>query len=148
MFGTAMRSSGPCSPDVTGGQDEKAQKFMVLTSSRWSSHGCGLVSGDGSSGSLVLMACSSCAPSFQTTSRLSLPCLLKVSTSWQPRGVCFWTYVMMLSSPQPDMPSIALVCALHTARGLMIVRSQTTTKPSASPVTRRSLRRMKAAAWT
>lgn len=57
-------------------------------------------------------------------------------------------YVMILSSPQPLIPRIEFSCALHTALGLMMVRSQSTTLPSASPVTRRSLCLMKAAACT
>lgn len=69
------------------------------------------------------------------------------STVWYSTSASA-TYVMILSSPQAAMPSMAFVCALHTARGRMMVRSHTTTKPSASPVTRRSLRLMKVAAWT
>jgi hypothetical protein len=42
---------------------------------------------------------------------------------------------------------MALVWARQTALGLIMVRSQATTKPSASPVRSRSLARTKAAAW-
>jgi hypothetical protein len=37
------------------------------------------------------------------------------------------TYVMILSGPQGAMPSMAFVCARHTARGRMMVRSQSVT---------------------
>lgn len=48
------------------------------------------------------------------------------------------TYVIILSLPHPLMPRIAFSWALQTARGRMMVRSQSTTQPSASPVARRS----------
>ena len=62
---------------------------MVLTSSICRIHGWGRGSGDGSSGSLVLSGLSSSAASFQTTSLLSLPCLLSLmmlsgSSLWRP----------------------------------------------------------------
>lgn len=62
---------------VAGGQDENVQKFIVLTSKRCNSHGWGLSSGDAPNGSTVLMVSSSSAPSFQTTRRLSRPCLME-----------------------------------------------------------------------
>jgi hypothetical protein len=76
VFGTATRISvdaavGPGEAE----QWEKEQKFMVLTSSMCSIHGCGRVSGEGSRGSLVLSRDSSSAVNFQTMSLLSLPWL-------------------------------------------------------------------------
>ena len=55
---------------------------------------------------------------------------------------------MTLSLPQPLMPRMAFSWALQTARGLRIVRSQSTTYPSASPVARRSFPRKNSAACT
>lgn len=58
------------------------------------------------------------------------------------------THVMMRSAPQPWMPRMAFSCGRQTAVGRMVVRSQRATKPSASPLTRRSLPRKNVSAWT
>jgi hypothetical protein len=71
-----------------------------------------------------------------------------LATAENPRCKGETAYVTTLSLPQPASPRRALVWACQTALGLMMVRSQAITKPSASPVRRRSLPRMKAAAWT
>lgn len=163
VFGTAIRaslSSDRGSDDIS--HSEKVQKFMVLISSMYSSQGFGLSSAAGSTGSVFASESSSASRSCQTMSLLSLPCLQQtnkqkifylayLNKKVRPRCVAAReakTYVMSLSVPQPPIPSRTSSWALHTARGLMIVRSQTTTNPSASPVTSRSLLRTNAAACT
>lgn len=71
-----------------------------------------------------------------------------ISRQDPPSRKTFKTCVIILSLPHPWIPRIAFSCALQTALGRIITRSHTTTKPSASPVTRRALERMNVAAWT
>jgi hypothetical protein len=149
-FGTATKiSAGSAAVLASWAQYENGQKFMVLTCSMKRSHGFGRDSGDASRGSALLNEGSFSSPSFHTMSLLSLPCLHIYSAPlhWLKMDRVF-THVMILSCPQPAMPRIALSWACQTARGLITARSQTTTKPSASPVKRRSLRRTNVAAWT
>ena len=129
----------------------KAQKFMAFTGKTYWTQGFGRVSGTASSGSARLRPSSSSAVNFHTINSLSLPWLSK-SGQQQPlhieKSAKNVTYVMSRSEPHSPMPRIVFSCARQTARARMMVRSHTTTKPSASPVTRRELFWMKRAAWT
>ena len=78
VLGTASSSSWYCVVLVVLGlgkveQDEKEQKFIVLTSRTWSIHGCFLGSGDVSTGRMVLNVDSSAGGKDQTISLLSFP---------------------------------------------------------------------------
>lgn len=158
VLGTATSSSSETAKSVSGLGEHcaKEQKFIVFISRICRIHGFGRSGADSSRGRLVLRFSSSSAVIFQTIRRLSLPslkvetidiqCLLNINGRTKaPRER---TYVTTLSAPQSEMPSIAPAWARHTARGLMIVRSHNTTKPSASPDARRSLRLMKAVTCT
>jgi hypothetical protein len=75
VFGTAMSSSSELSSFDGRSVWAKEQKFIVLTSRIWRSHGCFRGSGGVSTGRTVLMDASSSSESFHTMSLLSFPCL-------------------------------------------------------------------------
>lgn len=158
VLGTATSSCGAddvppalCVASGPGAHDAKAQKFIVLTSMRCNSHGRGRVSGASSRGNFLLRAASSEGFNCQTANLWSRPCLgicqqrpifeLKHRSVQSREGET--THVITRSSPHPCISRIAFSWARQTAMGLMMVRSQTTTKPCASPLTSRSLLRMK-----
>jgi hypothetical protein len=79
VFGTAMSSSSEPSSFDGRAVCANEQKFIVLTSRIWRSHGCFRGSGGVSTGRTVLIEASSSSESFHTTSLLSFPCLQQTS---------------------------------------------------------------------
>jgi hypothetical protein len=147
--GCAACSDGETSPSL--GDDDgvwhmaKEQKFSALTSRECRSQGCFLAVEASSIGNSLEKVFSSASRSCHTRSLLSRPCLRRVSPVDRPQAALPTTYVIIFSSSPPQLPTPSTdpPCAFQTATGRLATKFQSTTQPSASPVSKRKFCRRK-----